>query len=412
MAVTDQKTKIPVGWTQKQLGELFFERPKSRIKVEDAFIDGQYPFFTSGEKVLSRNEYLTDGENLFLATGGVANVKFYNGNASHSSDTYCISTKENNTKLFFYHLQHKLAFINYHFFEGSGLKHLQKNAFKKFKIGLPEDIKEQQKIAEILTTIDETIDKTETLIQKYQRIKQGLMQDLLTKGIDENGNIRSEKTHKFKDSPLGRIPEEWKVVLMEQIYQEPIRDFGSFSSTKIIDFLNDGILFIKSEMIEEGGLNLTNRYYISEKVHRLLKKSYVKKGNILFSKIGSALGKAMVYDGSYGECNSNAASAKIQLNNELAENYYITYFLNYSVTQNRLKNLIISLLPRINLGDISSFQIILPPKVEQSRIATILFSADELIKKEEKYKHKLLATKRGLMEDLLTGSVRVNGLIN
>jgi len=74
------------------------------------------------------------------------------------------------------------------------------------------EIPEQSKIAEVLSTVDRAIEQTEALIAKQQRIKTGLMQDLLTKGIDEHGNIRSEKTHKFKDSPVGRIPEEWAYV--------------------------------------------------------------------------------------------------------------------------------------------------------------------------------------------------------
>ena len=69
---------------------------------------------------------------------------------------------------------------------------------------------EQTKIAEILSTVDRAIEQTEALIAKQQRIKTGLMQDLLTRGIDEHGNLRSEQTHQFKDSPLGRIPVEWE----------------------------------------------------------------------------------------------------------------------------------------------------------------------------------------------------------
>ena len=61
----------------------------------------------------------------------------------------------------------------------------------------------------MLSTVDRAIEQTEALTAKQQRIKTGLTQDLLTRGIDEHGNIRSEKTHKFKDSPLGRIPVEW-----------------------------------------------------------------------------------------------------------------------------------------------------------------------------------------------------------
>ena len=59
--------------------------------------------------------------------------------------------------------------------------------------------------------MDRAIEQTEALIAKQQRIKTGLMQDLLTRGIDEHGNLRSESTHKFKDSPLGRDSVEWDV---------------------------------------------------------------------------------------------------------------------------------------------------------------------------------------------------------
>ena len=65
--------------------------------------------------------------------------------------------------------------------------------------------------------MDRAIEQTEALIAKQQRIKTGLMQDLLTRGIDEHDNIRSEQTHQFKDSPLGRIPMEWDDPLIENI---------------------------------------------------------------------------------------------------------------------------------------------------------------------------------------------------
>ncbi len=76
---------------------------------------------------------------------------------------------------------------------------------------------EQTKIAEILSTVDRAIEQTEALFAKQLRLKTGLMQDLLTRGIDEHGNLRSEKTHKFKDSSLGRIPVEWTATTLGDI---------------------------------------------------------------------------------------------------------------------------------------------------------------------------------------------------
>ncbi|HFD87664.1 MAG TPA: restriction endonuclease subunit S, partial [Gammaproteobacteria bacterium] len=93
---------------------------------------------------------------------------------------------------------------------GSGIPHVDKEVLGKLQ--LFEFVKpEQTKIAEVLGAVDRAIEQTEALIAKQQHIKTGLMQDLLTKGIDEHGNLRSEATHEFKDSPLGRIPVEWDV---------------------------------------------------------------------------------------------------------------------------------------------------------------------------------------------------------
>jgi type I restriction enzyme, S subunit len=95
--------------------------------------------------------------------------------------------------------------------EGTTFAEISKTALSTVELDFPTSLPEQTKIAEILSTVDRAIEQTAAFIAKQQRIKTGLMQDLLTSGINEHGNIRSEQTHKFKDSPLGRIPVEWKV---------------------------------------------------------------------------------------------------------------------------------------------------------------------------------------------------------
>lgn len=87
---------------------------------------------------------------------------------------------------------------------------LNKQKLKHIALTFPESRDEQSQIAAILSSIDEAIEQTKAIIAKQRRIKTGLMQDLLTRGIDEHGNLRSEATHEFKDSPLGRIPVEWE----------------------------------------------------------------------------------------------------------------------------------------------------------------------------------------------------------
>jgi len=96
--------------------------------------------------------------------------------------------------------------------QGSTFEAINSSELGRWPIEYPLDSGEQSKIAEVLSTVDRAIEQTAALIAKQQRIKTGLMQDLLTRGIDAHGNLRSEETHEFKDSPLGRIPVEWDAV--------------------------------------------------------------------------------------------------------------------------------------------------------------------------------------------------------
>ena len=96
---------------------------------------------------------------------------------------------------------------------GSGVPHLFQADMKELKVSAPK-IREQRKIAKILTTVDNLIEKTETLIAKYESIKQGMMHDLFTRSVDEDGQLRppvDEAPELYKESELGWIPKEWAV---------------------------------------------------------------------------------------------------------------------------------------------------------------------------------------------------------
>lgn len=306
----------------------------------------------------------------------------------------------------FYCLEHKdiTPFIN-----GGTRSKLNQSELRQITIQAPH-VGEQRKIARILATLDNLIEKTEALIAKYQSIKQGMMHDLFTRGVDSSGQLRP--THEqapdlYKQSELGWIPKEWEVMELKELYGNPIRDFGSFSMTNLITFLETGVPFIKSEMIEVGSIKWDNVFYISERVHGLLNKSHVRKGDILFSKIGSALGKAVIYDGSRGVCNSNAAIAKIRVDNQKATTPFVASYLNHNIAQTQFKNMVVSLLPRINLGDISSLLTPVPSVQEQRTIDGKLEALDSTIATERRLLAKHKKAKSGLMQDLLTGKVRV-----
>ncbi len=92
-------------------------------------------------------------------------------------------------------------------------KHLSIFDISKRAVQAPP-LPEQHKIARILSTVDEQIERTEALIAKYQAMKQGLMNDLLTRGVDRQGRLRSPREQApelYKWSAMGWAPRGWEV---------------------------------------------------------------------------------------------------------------------------------------------------------------------------------------------------------
>jgi type I restriction enzyme S subunit len=266
---------------------------------------------------------------------------------------------------------------------------------------LTPPIKEQTQIATILSTIDRAIEQTEALIAKQQRIKTGLMQDLLTKGIDENGNIRSEETHEFKDSPLGRIPVEWEVVTTGQVTKSlvPGRDKP--------DLDGGGVPWITIPDIEGMYLDLPKSgLSLSLNAIKVANARLMPKGTVLMSCVGE-FGIATIT-----ECD---AVANQQLHGFICDQSILPEWLiaQINASGNRIDNMATqTTIKYLNKNGCESILITLPSLKEQVKIISILDNINDLFEKQKKSLNKLRSLKTGLMQDLLTGKVRVTDLLN
>ena len=127
--------KIPNG----KLKDILVEADKSSVQVGEAKQStGEYPFFTSGSAILKWDTPFVNGRNCFLNTGGNADVKFYVGEAAYSTDTWCISSKKNMSDYLYLLLVSIRPELNQKFFQGTGLKHLQKPLLKDRDIYIPD----------------------------------------------------------------------------------------------------------------------------------------------------------------------------------------------------------------------------------------------------------------------------------
>jgi type I restriction enzyme S subunit len=158
-------------------------------------------------------------------------------------------------------------------------------------------------------------------------------------------------------------------ILLKDILKSPLTDFGSFSLTKEIEYVSDGIPYIRSSDFKEFFIDELGMAFISENTNKILKKSEVLEGDILITKMGSDMGKgAIINKIPYGskKCNSNATVAKVRIKDGI-DKYYLVAYLNSKYSVNSVwRNAVGSVQPRVNLADIESYVIPIPsPEIQE-----------------------------------------------
>lgn len=263
-------------------------------------------------------------------------------------------------------------------------------------------IKEQEKIASILSTVDEQIDNVDALIEKNKELKKGLMQTLLTKGI---GHI------KFKKTEIGEIPEEWEVIKFDNIISF-LTDYeanGSFSSIKenvnIFDEPNYAYFVRATDLEKKDYINSVK--YVDKESYKFLSKTSLNGGELLIAKRGQ-IGKVYLMPNLDKKATLAPNLYLIKLDNEKANNKYVYYYFISSIGQKRLiSNSASTTLGAIYKDDVKKIKMVLPSIKEQEKIVLILSEIDEKIDGYENRREKLEELKKGLMQQLLTGKIRV-----
>ncbi|NHA46727.1 restriction endonuclease subunit S [Helicobacter pylori] len=165
-----------------KLEQIIIENPKSSIMVKNAQkTQDKYPFFTSGDNILSYPKAIIDGRNCFLNTGGNAGIKFYVGKASYSTDTWCIGANEFSDYLYLL-LSSIKTHINQSFFQGTSLKHLQKNLLKKYPIYMPS-AHEIKKFNQIIMPLLTLISINTRISKRLEQIRDFLLPLLLKQQV-------------------------------------------------------------------------------------------------------------------------------------------------------------------------------------------------------------------------------------
>ena len=269
---------------------------------------------------------------------------------------------------------------------------------KKFPVILP-DIQEQQKIASILSGVDALIESTQQIIEKTERLKKGLMQDLLTRGI---GHTKFKNVKGLFGKEI-KIPEEWS---SRQLKDISMLSAGGTPSTFVKEFWNNGTIpWISSSEVKNNRISSSDKKITKFGLENSATKLF-PEGTVLVAITGFGMtrGRSAILE---INATTNQSVVGIQSKKEILDGKFLWYLLQnqYWVIRNFAQG---SQQPGLNLDILKKFQICIPNNIsEQQKIASILSGVDAYIQKNHEYKKKMELLKKGLMQKLLTGQIRV-----
>jgi len=295
----------------------------------------------------------------------------------------------------------------------AGQQRVQRQFFDEFLIR-DFSSEEQIGISQILDTLDTAICETEALIDKLKAVKQGLLHDLLSRGLDANGQLRPSKSEApllYKESPLGWIPREWEVEPIINLTSNSV--IGPFGSDLVAaDYRDSGVPVIFVRDVKPDRLVWKSNVFVSASKAQALAAHEVRAGDVVATKMGFPPCVAAVYPESMPSGIVTADIVRLRPCTDRICPDWISMFINSSAVAKQVEQITAGVTrPKVTLRDVRNLLIGLPPIKEQERVLDRLTAMQSRIQLEEASHEKLTAEKAGLMDDLLTGRVRVTPLL-
>jgi len=398
---------LPVSWSFQRLDHVanlsrgkFSARPRN----DPRFFGGDVPFVQTGD-VRNAHVYLRDfsqtlnsegvavsrvfprGTMLFTIAANIGDLAFLSFDAACPDSLVAVEPKQGiDERWLFYQLTAFKAD-----FEGAATQNAQLNInlekLNPFQIPVPP-LAEQQAIAAALSDADGVVAGLERVIAKKRLIKQGAMQDLLT-----------------ARRRLPGFSGEWVPRPLSSVSSFITK--GATPTTYGFGWEAHGILFLRSECVSSRGLDLSQSMFISEEAHRATKRSEVTGGDILITITGN-VGRVIRLPNDFGQANINQHIARIRINSGAAIPDFVFHQLSRPEYLRHFNSIVTGqAYPQISLQQVREAEVHFPEIEEQLAIAEFLSDMDAEIQTLESRLTKARAVKEGMMQNLLTGRVRL-----
>jgi type I restriction enzyme S subunit len=410
-------SSVPCGWVNTTLGEIIekITGGGTPARTNENFWNGSIPWATVKDltaKKLSKTQETITHDGLLASAANIIPKKTpiiatrmavgkcvsFSCDVAINQDLKALFTGSKVENEFLLHWmeakQARLESIS----SGSTVKGVRLEDIEGLEICLPP-LAEQQKIAEILTTVDEVIENTEAEISKLEDLKKATMNELLTKGIGHT---------EFKETEIGRIPKSWEVKALQEIVEDRGIQTGPFGSQlHAAEYVGSGVPVVMPTDIDGGRINIDSAAKITNEKSIELSRHSLRVGDVIFSRRGD-VGRTAVVDARSAGSVCGTGCLRARLNKRLSDADYIACYLLKDHAQQWLKlHAVGQTMPNLNTQIVGALPIVLPPFDEQVQIAAVIHVIGYEAELRRTKVRSFASLRRALMQDLLTGKVRV-----
>ena len=400
------------GWVQRTLAELavyqngrvfkpadWTEIGLPIVRIAQITDPNAKPNHYDGEDVDNRH-IIDNGDLLFSWSATLAVLKWNNGPAILNQHIFKVVENDGVCRDFLRHLLHHSLPALAERSHGSTMKHIRKGVLREHLVSIPP-LPEQRKIAAILSSVDDAIEKTQAVIDQVQVVKRGLMQELLTRGLPG-------RHKRFKQTEIGKIPEEWDFLpLRAMAASDRGLQTGPFGSQlHASDYVINGVPVLMPQDMMNGYVSDAFCARIADERAAELSRHRVQAGDILFARRGD-LGRAGLITQHEEGWLCGTGCLRFRPKNRTVSRY-LRHWIAWSTSVRWLnKHAVGQTMLNLNTSILGSLPVALPCDAERSVIIGVLEAFDEQIRTLEQNTEGLGGVKSALMSILLTGELRV-----
>ena len=406
---------IPNDWKVSRVGNFFSFSSGDSLTNEDIRDDGMYLVYGANGIRGYYFKYNLDKKRILLGRVGAlaGNVHIVDEKVWVTEHALIASDKLNLVEEYYGYVFESMNLIQYS--KSSAQPVISGDTLQKLRFPVPE-LSEQQAIADYLdetcSKIDEIIAEAKASIEEYKELKQSILFETMTRGI------QSDRKYKTCDYEwLGKVPEDWSLMKITHILDDndsyPIGD-GDHGLIKTDSYKSEGIPYIRVQNIGWGTpLLMDNVVYISKEDNERIKGSQLKPGDVLFVKTGATIGKTAIVPNNIPKSNTTSHVGKITVSKE-HNSKYIFYLLSSFIGYKQFWDIACmkATRPELSISEIKQMKVLIPStRDEEDEIVEYLDNKlpeyETLICIKESLINDLEAYKKSLIYEVVTGKRRV-----